>query len=165
MLLQVGDDLEQPFGLGERQARGRLVHDDDARVERERLGDLHHLLLGDRQVLDHVARAEIDAEALEQRRSPWRASALCRPDSSRPPQLGSRPMNTLAATSRFSNRLSSWWTKAMPACLRSVHRQRRVLDAVDHDRPAVGASRRPGSSSASTCRRRSRRSGPAPHRG
>ena len=31
-----------------------------------------------------------------------------------PPRRGSRPMNTLAATSRLSKRLSSWCTKAMP---------------------------------------------------
>ena len=50
--LQIGDHLQQPLGLRQRQARGRLVHDDDARVERERLGDLDHLPLRDRQIVD-----------------------------------------------------------------------------------------------------------------
>ena len=36
-----------------------------------------------------------------------------------PPVSASRPMNTFAATSRFSNRFSSWWTKAMPARIAS----------------------------------------------
>ena len=48
-------------------------------------------------------------------------------------------MKMLAATSRLSKRLSSWWTKAMPAPIASVDGQRRVLDAVDADR--AGARR------------------------
>ena len=47
-----GDDVEQPLRLGERQARGRLVHDDQPRLERQRLGDLDQLLLGQRQRAD-----------------------------------------------------------------------------------------------------------------
>ena len=58
---------QQPLGLGERQARGRLVHDDEARVERQRLGDLDHLALGERQLGDRRVGLEIDAEAVEQR--------------------------------------------------------------------------------------------------
>ena len=34
-----------------------------------------------------------------------------------PPKTGSRPIITLAATSRLSKRLSSWCTKAMPAAM------------------------------------------------
>ena len=47
-------------------------------------------------------------------RTRW-CSACVSTSFRKPPASGSRPMNTLAATSRFSNRLSSWWTKAMPA--------------------------------------------------
>ena len=65
--LKVVDHLEQAVRLGQREAGGRLVHDDDARVERERFGDLHHLPLRDRQVLDHVGRFEIDAEPRQER--------------------------------------------------------------------------------------------------
>ena len=48
--------------------RGRLVHDDDARVERQRLGDLHHLPLRDRQIGDRRVGREVDAEPVQQRR-------------------------------------------------------------------------------------------------
>ena len=57
--LQFADDLEQFGDLGVVQRRGRLVHDQHARVERQRLGDLDHLLLGDGQAADD--RARIDA--------------------------------------------------------------------------------------------------------
>ncbi len=38
--LEFGDHLQETRRLGGGQARGRLVHDDDARLERQRLGDL-----------------------------------------------------------------------------------------------------------------------------
>ena len=66
-LLQLGDDAHEGVGLGEREARGRLVHDDQAGVERERLGDLDQLHLRQRQLGDGRIRLELDAEALEQR--------------------------------------------------------------------------------------------------
>ena len=47
----------------QRQARCRLVHDDDAGVHRQRLGDLHHLALRDGQVLDQLIGREIHTEA------------------------------------------------------------------------------------------------------
>ncbi len=45
--LQIGNHLQQPLSLRNRQAGGRLVHDDHAGVHRERLGNLHHLTLCD----------------------------------------------------------------------------------------------------------------------
>ena len=45
---------------------GRLVHDQHARVEAERLGDLDDLLVGDRQAADRALGVEPHAEAVEQ---------------------------------------------------------------------------------------------------
>ena len=47
--------------------RGRLVHDDEAAVERERLGDLHELALRQREAHHRRVGGEIDAEAGEDR--------------------------------------------------------------------------------------------------
>ena len=43
--LQVADDLEQPLDFMRSERRARLIHDDDARLEGERLGDFDELLL------------------------------------------------------------------------------------------------------------------------
>ena len=45
---QLKHDLEQMFGLGRRQRGGRLVEHENAGIKRQRLGDFHELLLGDR---------------------------------------------------------------------------------------------------------------------
>ena len=102
--------------------------------ERQRLGDLDQLPLGERQVGDRRVGPEVDAEPLEQRLDRRRAASCGRSARNGPPQSGSRPMNTLAATSRLSNRLSSWWTKAMPAAIASATVSDGALDAVDADR-------------------------------
>ena len=60
-------DAEEPLDLGPGQRRGRLVHDEHARVEAERLGDLDDLLVGDRQAAHRALGVEPDAEAVEQR--------------------------------------------------------------------------------------------------
>ena len=59
--------LEQPVRLGDGQARRRLVHDDDLGVERQRLGDLDELALGEREIGDGRVGLEIGAEPVEQR--------------------------------------------------------------------------------------------------
>ncbi len=66
--LQRLDDVEQFVGLGDRQARCRLVENDQPCLDRQRLGDLDHLLLRQRQVGDLRVGGEIDADALQQRR-------------------------------------------------------------------------------------------------
>ena len=63
--LERADDLEQPAGLAVGQRRGRLVHDHDLGVERQRLGDLDHLSLRDAQLLDRRLRVEIETDARE----------------------------------------------------------------------------------------------------
>ena len=68
---ELAHDLEQRLAFRRRQRRGRLVHDEDARVERQRLGDLDQLLLADAQLGDPASRASIvDAEPLQAARSP-----------------------------------------------------------------------------------------------
>ena len=46
------------FGLVLGQAAGRLVEDDHARAAADRGGDLHHLLLGDRQLTDQAPHVD-----------------------------------------------------------------------------------------------------------
>ena len=65
-LAQPRDDIEQARHLPRAQRRGRLVHDDDARVRAERLGNLHHLLLGHRQPADEPIRIQRRADSVEQ---------------------------------------------------------------------------------------------------
>ena len=61
------DDPEEPPGLVGGQRRRRLVHDQDACVERECLGDLDGLLLGHREAAGRLLDVELDAEPLEDR--------------------------------------------------------------------------------------------------
>ncbi|MNO65827.1 hypothetical protein D3C76_565970 [compost metagenome] len=62
LLAQLADDHEQLLGLGVGQGIGGLVHDDDAGIERQRLGDLHHLLLADGEIPEPGVRPVFDAE-------------------------------------------------------------------------------------------------------
>ena len=63
---QRADHVEKPCDLGGGQRGGRLVHHDDPGLKRERLGDLHDLLVGDGQPAGDPARVELDAQPLEQ---------------------------------------------------------------------------------------------------
>src|SRR5690606_37531046 len=47
------------------QGGGRLVHDEDGGIERQRLGDLDHLALGDRKVQDLRGRVDLYAKPVE----------------------------------------------------------------------------------------------------
>ena len=49
--LELRDDAEEVVDLVGRQRRGRLVHDDDLRLVRERAGDLDQVLLRDGEAL------------------------------------------------------------------------------------------------------------------
>ena len=55
-LAEVVDHPEEPVDLGVGQGRGRLIHDQDRGLVRQRLGDLDHLLVADPQAADHGAR-------------------------------------------------------------------------------------------------------------
>ena len=59
------DDLVQPRRLGERQAGGWLVHDEQPRLERQRLRDLDELLLRDRQGHNWCVCRDRQAEPIE----------------------------------------------------------------------------------------------------
>lgn len=65
-VMEVADEGEQPFDLGGRQAGGGLVHDQQAGVARERLGDLQQLLLGHDQVSHPGAGVELEPDPAEQ---------------------------------------------------------------------------------------------------
>jgi hypothetical protein len=64
---QRADHLEQPGDLGGGQRGRGLVHDDDPCLQRQRLGDLHDLLVGDGQPAADPARVQPHAEPPEQR--------------------------------------------------------------------------------------------------
>ena len=64
---QVGYHPHQPAGFGQRQAGGRLVHDHQPRIQRQRLDDLEQLALGNRHLGHFGIRPEVDLETLEQR--------------------------------------------------------------------------------------------------
>ena len=59
---QVPDDAEEILDLARGERGGGLIHDEDARVHGKRLGDLHHLLLGDGQIAHHRAGGDVDLE-------------------------------------------------------------------------------------------------------
>ena len=89
------------------QRRGRLVHDQDAGVERQRLGDLDHLLLGDRQRAGTGVRgANVPLPQLVEQRRGSRSSIGRR--SMTPNRAGSRPRKMFSATVRSGSRLNSW---------------------------------------------------------
>ena len=64
--LEVPDHLEQHLDFGGAQRRGRLVHDEDARIHGERAGDLDDLLLAEPQVLDERHRIDLFFELLHE---------------------------------------------------------------------------------------------------
>ena len=63
LLAQRAHDAEQPLDLGAGERGGRLVHDQHARVEAQRLGDLDDLLVGDREAADRAARGRAGRRA------------------------------------------------------------------------------------------------------
>ena len=64
--LQLRDDVAQVLYPSVGQGRSRFVHDDDAAVIGNRLGDLHHLHLCNREVAHLLIRIDIQIEFLEQ---------------------------------------------------------------------------------------------------
>ena len=98
--------VEQPLDLGARERRGRLVHDQHARVEAERLGDLDDLLVGDRQAAHRALGVEPHAEAVEQLLDARGASRARSMPLSAP--SGWQPMTTFSATLRSGNSVGSW---------------------------------------------------------
>ncbi len=56
---ELADDAEQLVDLGFGKRSGRLVHDEDFRVEGERLRDLDHLLGGHGEIAHSSSRIEL----------------------------------------------------------------------------------------------------------
>ena len=54
---QIVDDFKQARRFCERQTRGRLIHDQDAGVEREGFGDFDHLLTRDGKTRHEVCQS------------------------------------------------------------------------------------------------------------
>ena len=54
--LQGADEVEHVLDLAHRERRGRLVHDDELRVEGQRAGDRDRLLLAAGQLAGHLRR-------------------------------------------------------------------------------------------------------------
>ncbi len=65
-LRELSHDLEQGLAFGGRERRRRLVHDQDPRVQRQRLGDFDQLLFADPELRDATLRVDLDAEPLQQ---------------------------------------------------------------------------------------------------
>ena len=63
--LELADDPHQPLGFGGRQAGGRLIHNDKARVERKSFGDLQKLTLGKGEVGNQIFDHEIHVQSLQ----------------------------------------------------------------------------------------------------
>ncbi len=62
---EAAGDLEEPVDLDAGERRGRLVHDEHLRVERDRLRDLDDLLVGDREALGWAIGVDAHAEPEE----------------------------------------------------------------------------------------------------
>ena len=87
-----------------RERGGRLVHDQDADVERDRLGDLDRLLRGERQPARRAPDVEGHAELGEDRARPRGTSAASRSTAPRPWWL----MKMFSATLRSGKSIGSW---------------------------------------------------------
>ncbi len=83
VLAQAPDHAEQVFHLAIAQRRGRLVHDEDTRVQAQRLGDLDELALADPQAFDGPVGVDIQPQLRHQRlgrrahRSPVQGAQPC----------------------------------------------------------------------------------------
>ena len=112
---ELADDAEEALAFGRGEGGGGLVHDEDAGVEREGLGDLDELLLAHAQAGDAGVGVEVDPEAGEER--PRGGGDMARRSRKRPARSGSRPRKMLAATLSSGTRFSSWWMMATPGAL------------------------------------------------
>ena len=88
--------------VGRERGRG-LVHDEHARVERERLGDLHRLLLGQRQRRGRGMHVEVDIEAGQHL-----LGLLAHPAALTMRPRSRWPMKMFSATVRSGKTMGSW---------------------------------------------------------
>ncbi len=66
LVAQAAGDREQPLDLDAAQGCGRLVHDQQGRVERDGLRDLDDLLVGDGEAARRATGVDRDAQPLEE---------------------------------------------------------------------------------------------------
>ncbi len=153
--LQRPQQVEQRVRLRRRQHGRRLVEDEDVGAAIERLQNFDALLQADGQVADDgVARRSRGRNRAADARAP-RAPSPRLPRSRTPP---SAPSMTFSTTVSVSTSMKCWCTMPMPAAIASAGERMEVRLAADADlaRNRPRRSRR-GSTSASTCPRRSRR--------
>ena len=150
--LELAQVVEERVDLLRHQHRGRLVEDDDLGAAVEHLEDLDPLPLADAEVLDQLVGVEAEAVGLgDLDGSSSRASSPM-------PCSFSAPRTTFSRTVRLSASMKCWKTMPMPCGDGVGRRGEGDLLAVDgRSCPRRASARRRGSSSASTCRRRSRR--------
>ena len=105
-LLEAAHDVEQARHVGFGQRRGRLVHDEDARVLRQRAQDLDALAVADGQRADDlVGREIVDFERSRAAARPRRASPASRCGPA--PASGAWPRKMFSATLSSGNSSSS----------------------------------------------------------
>ena len=66
LLLQSSHHLEEHYRLSLAQGRGGLIHRDQVGVERQCLGDLDHLPLGNAQALHQRAGIDLHVQAIKE---------------------------------------------------------------------------------------------------
>ena len=84
---ELASDAEELVDLLVRQRGGRLVHDQDRGVERESLGDLHHLLLRDTERRNPLAGIEVETKLLEEGGRAVVERAIVEDERQAPPRL------------------------------------------------------------------------------
>ena len=158
--LERGDDVEQLVGLGQRQAGGRLVENDKAGIDRQRLGDLDHLPLRQRKVCQRAS----DGLKPAPRRCRYGAAILrCLSVSTSRSEAAAPRLaadEDIGGDVEIVEEVEFLMHEGDAGAHAGRHGERRLLDAIDGDRAGVGRrSRRPESSSGSICRRRFHRRG------
>ena len=145
--------------LGQCEARRRLVHDEQARFRSIAFAISTSCFsaidqVGDLRVFQILVQADVSRASGARPFAHLRASS-----SGSRPQTASRARGAcLHAMSRWSSRFSSWWISTIPCALRPRANWRTSpARRLRHRARARAARSRRGSSSASTCPRRSRR--------
>ena len=153
------DEAEELLRLPLRQRGGRLVEDQHAQLRAERLGDLHHLLLGAAQIVHPVRRLQREAEPLDDlHRAAAQAPAV---EEAAAGRLGAEKNVLLDRHLRDQREFLEHRGNADLARLLDGIRDGSACPRSGSRRRSASLRRR-GWRSASICRRRSRRTGCAP---
>ncbi len=162
--LERAQDREQLVRLLRRQHGRRLVEDEDVGAAVERLQDLDALLLADaRSTRSSRRAARRGRSACEMSRTRSRRVVACSMNG--PASSARSPRTMFSATVITGMSMKCWCTMPIPRSIASLRRaDPHRLAAHAGSRPRPGGRARRGCSSASTCRRRSRRGARAPRR-